>query len=78
MLGKSSSLISATGNFNEVGHASLCYFTGIELSGGIYNVYNRNKPFFLFWDRNEEGKYKLYQVPIFPIMPNISVAYNFK
>jgi len=47
------------------------------ISFGIYNVYNRMNPFFLFWDRNSEGDYKLYQVTIFPIMPNISVAYTF-
>jgi hypothetical protein len=48
------------------------------ISFGIYNLYNRKNPFFLFWDKNSNGVMKLYQINIFPIMPNISVAYNFK
>ncbi len=48
------------------------------ISVGIYNVYNRKNPFFLFWDKGSDGAIKLYQVTIFPIMPNISVAYTFK
>jgi hypothetical protein len=47
------------------------------ISFGIYNAYNRKNPFFLFWDKSTDGALKLYQVTIFPIMPNISVAYTF-
>jgi hypothetical protein len=48
------------------------------ISFGIYNVYNRKNPFFLFWDKGSDGDLKLYQVTIFPVMPNISATYIFK
>ncbi|MFA6126873.1 MAG: carboxypeptidase-like regulatory domain-containing protein [Bacteroidales bacterium] len=48
------------------------------ISFGVYNVYNRKNPFFLFWDKGSDGAMKLYQVTIFPIMPNISATYTFK
>lgn len=47
------------------------------ISIGIYNVYNRKNPFLLFWDQDSEGTMKLYQITLFPIMPNISFLYSF-
>ena len=49
-----------------------------KISIGILNVYNRRNPYILYWDKDAQGKAKLMQVSMFPIMPNISVTYFFK
>jgi hypothetical protein len=43
---------------------------------GFYNIYNRNNPFYLYFDTNVFGQTNLYQIGLFPIVP--SVSYHFK
>jgi hypothetical protein len=45
-------------------------------SFGIYNIYNRQNPFFLYFGSDNEGNRKLKQSSLFPIIP--SFTYNFK
>ncbi|TVR78888.1 MAG: TonB-dependent receptor [Chitinophagaceae bacterium] len=52
-----------------------------DLNFGIYNVYNRRNPFFIFYDENtnNDGDITGYQaklVSLFPIIP--SITFNFK
>jgi outer membrane receptor for ferrienterochelin and colicin len=56
---------------------------------GVYNAYNRQNPFYLFWGYNtisgynEEGKYyeeskpALKQLSLFPLIPSISYTFKF-
>jgi hypothetical protein len=51
---------------------------------GLYNVYSRQNPFFLFFDSTSEQEYnatgksrKLTQLSLFPIIPSISYSYKF-
>ncbi len=47
------------------------------LSFGAYNLYNRQNPFYLFFeDKNSDGTNELYQQSLFPLIPYIS--YNLK
>jgi len=43
----------------------------------IYNVYNRLNPCFLFYDLENNGQIRLYQISLFPIIPSISYSYKF-
>ncbi len=43
----------------------------------LYNVYNKQNPFFLFYMNNEAGESTLHQLCLFPILPSISYRYNF-
>lgn len=48
------------------------------LSVSIYNVYNRQNPYFVMWHNfNNAGKYNLYQYSIFPIIPSVSYSVKF-
>jgi outer membrane cobalamin receptor len=48
------------------------------LSFGVYNVYNRQNPFFLYFeDDYYTGERKLYQISLFPILPYISYSLKF-
>lgn len=48
---------------------------------GAYNAYNRNNPFFLYYDRqfdaNGNSQTKLQQVSLFPIIPYINFSFDF-
>jgi outer membrane cobalamin receptor len=44
---------------------------------GIYNVYNRKNPFFLYFDHDVIGNTSLKQISIFPIIPSISYQFKF-
>lgn len=51
---------------------------------GIYNVYNRKNPYFLYFDYEGEGSIteggltpKAYQVSLFPMIPSITWNFNF-
>ncbi len=44
---------------------------------GIYNLYARQNPYFLFYDLNEENETQLYQFTLFPILPYFSYERNF-
>ncbi|MDD3741293.1 MAG: TonB-dependent receptor plug domain-containing protein [Bacteroidales bacterium] len=48
------------------------------LSFSIYNVYNRQNPYFYFMDFNyEQSRYLLKQQSLFPFMPAVSYSINF-
>lgn len=47
------------------------------LSVGLYNMYNRQNPFFLYFGNNNSGNRALFQVSLFPIIPSISYAFKF-
>ena len=45
----------------------------------IYNVYNRQNPFYLSWEYDyNANKYKLYQYSLFMIIPSFSYKFEFK
>lgn len=44
---------------------------------GFYNLYNRNNPFYLYFDLDYKGDRHLYQVGLFPIIPSISYHFKF-
>ncbi len=47
------------------------------LEVGIYNVYNRQNPFFYYIDTKANGEQKLMQVSLFPVIPSISCSWKF-
>lgn len=44
---------------------------------GIYNLYNRQNPYFMYLDYNDNGTAILKQVCFFPIMPSFSYSFSF-
>lgn len=46
-------------------------------SVGIYNLYNRQNPYFMYLDFNDNGTAILKQVCFFPIMPSFSYSFSF-
>lgn len=46
-------------------------------SVGAYNVYNHKNPFFLRFERDENGNRALFQYSLFPIIPSVSYKYEF-
>ncbi len=38
----------------------------------IYNAYNRKNPYYLYFNRDDQGQMKLYSFSLFPIIPSIS------
>jgi len=44
---------------------------------GVYNLYNKHNPYFIFYDRNEQGDTSLHQFTLFPILPYISYELKF-
>ena len=48
----------------------------VTWSYGVYNVYGRRNPYFLYFSNNQYGRKQLKQVSIFTFIPSIS--YNFK
>lgn len=44
---------------------------------GIYNVYNRQNPFYLDFGTNNQGNTVLYQYSLFPIIPSVSYSFKF-
>ena len=43
----------------------------------VYNLYNRNNPFYLYFDYNEENVRVLKQLSLFPIIPSVSYSIKF-
>ena len=43
----------------------------------IYNVYNRQNPYYYYMDTDEKGVWHLYQQSLFPIIPSISYSLKF-
>ena len=46
-------------------------------SFGIYNAYNRQNPFFLFYKKNSANEVKLHQLTLFPIIPSFHYSFVF-
>ncbi|MBI5540271.1 MAG: TonB-dependent receptor [Bacteroidia bacterium] len=44
---------------------------------GIYNVYNRKNPFYIYFDRDDNGHNRLTQISLFPIIPSFSYSFKF-
>jgi len=47
-----------------------------KLSINIYNVYNRQNPYYYYLS-NENGTWKLYQQSLFPIITSVSYSFEF-
>ncbi|MBN2890342.1 MAG: TonB-dependent receptor [Bacteroidales bacterium] len=43
----------------------------------VYNVYNRQNPFYYYMDTDQQGNWHLYQQSMFPIIPSISYSFKF-
>jgi hypothetical protein len=43
---------------------------------GVYNMYSRQNPFYLYFSTDERGRQRLTQISLFPLIP--SATYNFK
>ena len=43
----------------------------------IYNVYNRQNPFYYYMNTDEQNNWHLYQQSMFPIIPSFSYSYKF-
>ena len=46
-------------------------------SFGIYNMYNRQNPFYLFFSNDNQGNTRLTQISLFPIIPSFSYSFKF-
>ncbi len=46
-------------------------------SFGVYNLYSRQNPFFLYFGTNTRGNTVLKQVSLFPLIPSFSYAFKF-
>jgi len=44
---------------------------------GVYNMYNRNNPYFVTTGQTEEGQRTFRQISIFPIIPSVSYKFKF-
>lgn len=43
----------------------------------IYNLYNRQNPYFLYFGKDENNQQQLYQFSLFPIIPSVSYSFKF-
>lgn len=46
-------------------------------SWGVYNMYNRQNPFYLYFSSDDDGDPGLFQVSLFPIIPYFSYQFKF-
>ena len=46
-------------------------------SFGLYNMYSRQNPFYLYFSNNTAGERQLTQVSLFPILPSFSYQFKF-
>jgi hypothetical protein len=46
-------------------------------SFGIYNVYNQQNPFYLFYKLNKQKEIKLHQLTLFPLIPSVNYSLRF-
>ncbi len=46
-------------------------------SFGVYNIYNRQNPFYLYFSRDNVGDRRLTQVSLFPLIPSFSYSFKF-
>jgi hypothetical protein len=45
---------------------------------GVYNAYSRENPYYLYYDKNAQGKTALFQYSLFPIIPFVHYTCKFK
>jgi outer membrane receptor for ferrienterochelin and colicin len=46
-------------------------------SFGLYNMYNRQNPFFLYFGSNGAGEQGLFQISLFPVLPSFTYSFKF-
>ena len=46
-------------------------------SFGIYNLYNRKNPFYIYFNSDNNGHNRLTQISLFPIIPSFSYSFKF-
>lgn len=46
-------------------------------SFGVYNVYNRMNPFYIYFSQNQHNEKVLKQISIFPLLPSFTYSINF-
>jgi hypothetical protein len=46
-------------------------------SWGLYNAYNRQNSYYVFFKKTKQGELKLYQQSLFPVLLNFSYSYKF-
>ena len=46
-------------------------------SFGVYNLYNRKNPFYIFFSNDDYGHKRLTQISLFPIIPSFSYSFKF-
>jgi hypothetical protein len=46
-------------------------------SFGVYNIYNRQNPFFLYFDQIDQDNAGLFQISLFPIIPSFNWSFKF-
>ena len=44
---------------------------------GVYNIYNRNNPYFVTTGQTNEGQRTFRQISIFPFIPSVSYKFKF-
>ena len=44
---------------------------------GVYNAYNHLNPYFIYFQKDDNGNLRLYQFTLFPIIPSISYSLRF-
>lgn len=49
----------------------------VTWSAGVYNLYSRQNPYFLYFSRNSYGVQQLKQVSLFRFIPSISYSFKF-
>lgn len=49
----------------------------VTWSAGVYNLYSRQNPYFLYFSTNSYGRKQLKQVSLFPLIPNVSWSFKF-
>jgi hypothetical protein len=49
----------------------------VTWSAGVYNLYSRQNPYFLYFSQNTYGRKQLKQVSLFPLIPNVSWTFKF-
>lgn len=49
----------------------------VTWSAGVYNLYSRQNPYFLYFSTNSYGRKQLKQVSLFPLIPNVSWTFKF-
>lgn len=46
-------------------------------SFGVYNMYNRQNPFYLYFSYDDAGNRRLTQISLFPLIPSFSYSFKF-